>query len=142
MIREHVRVGGIYRLNGNKAKDELVRVFKINQKNVKCKTQAGVTWNAHPSFLSEVTSEEAAAFGSSASVAAAGPALVLGSAVRYIGSSTRMKQHMADWPPVLVIVGERSGLFRAAPLGGRGGQYVTGLEASDFEVVNFELAGL
>lgn len=113
----------------------LVKVVKVNPKNIKVVKMNGERWNVHPTFLSPATTEEAATF----SVAEPGGRLVMGTAVRFKSGATTH----ASSSDLYVVLGTHGGAYRLAKFGGDGGRYFTGIDSSQLEVVQVnEIVGL
>lgn len=128
MNRYEMYPGQILRLVAPRAGSCLVKVLKVNPKNIKVQKENGETWNVSPSFLS--LPEEGETF----EAAPAASRLVMGQVVRFV--SGLMPQDL------FVVCGEHSGAFRLAKLGGDGNRYYRGINPEQVEVVNFELAGV
>ena len=130
-----VRPGDILWMDTSRTGRELVKVLKINQKNLKVETQAGQVWNCPPVFLTETTAADAASF----TAAPAGTALVLGQTVRFVPGTGLARKCKYD---LLVVVGASGDKYRLAPLGGDQGRYYRGIASADLEVVPFSLTGV
>lgn len=108
---------------------QIVKVLKVNPKNIKVETEDGTVWNCHPALLDPTT----ASFHSK--VAAGAPMLTLGTVVRF-------KEAVRNKYPLLVVVANHAGSWRLAPLGGDKGHYYRGIQAHELEAVNFNLEGV
>lgn len=115
---EHAKVGGRV----------VVKITKVNPKNVKTVTASGQPWNVHPSFLSEATEAEQEDFKSGVPEGADRP-LVLGQAVRF-----RARPEEG----VLVVIASGSGGYRVTKLGGDGNRYWPNVQAEQVEVLNID----
>ena len=133
MLRDEIYAGQILWLNHNKngyvTDQELVRVLRVNPKNIKCESENGTTWTAHPSFLSLADSDDVARF----SVAAPGEQLTLGAVVRFKAGSV-YSRHSAKYRDLVVIAHKSNGMWSLAPLGGDRGKYFKSIPAGALEV--------
>lgn len=107
---------------------ELVRVLRVNPKNIKAETQNGTVWSVHPTFLSLADSDDVARF----TVLAPGAQLTLGAVVQFKEGSFYAKK----FPQYtnLVVIGHKDMFWSTAPLGGDGGVYFSKCTADDLVV--------
>lgn len=129
MIREDIYIGQILDINA-RGKRTKVKVIKVNPKNVKCVTEDGTKWNAHPSFLHLPKD-------ATWTPAAAGPAPSL-----TVGSLVRFKNAALNKHPLYVVIGSHASTWRIAAVGGDGGRYYRGITAAELEVVDYKIDGL
>lgn len=132
MMRHELYPGLVCWLASPKNPRCLVRVVKVNPKNVRVIKEDGARWNVHPTFLSNASVAEQTSF----KLIEPDEALVLGSVVRLKDAKARDKH------PLLVIIRERASLFTLAPLGGDRGLHYSGISAAELEIVKFELNGV
>ena len=127
MISRHtLYTGKIVWLDDNRGLRELVKVEKVNPKNIKVVTQSGKRWNASPFFLHEATPEDMS-----------GWTEVLPEKPLYLGTGVRFRDGRDSH--IYVILGDTSGLYRIAKLGGDGNRYIRGVSASQLEVVDLNI---
>lgn len=127
MNREDVYVGSILDIVA-RGKRTKVKVLKVNPKNIKCITEDGSKWNAHPSFLHLPTD----ATWTPAVAAPSTPGINLGVVVRF--KNKALNKH-----PLYVVIGSHASAWRVAALGGDGGRYYRGISSAELEVVNVNL---
>lgn len=134
MNRSDIRVGQIVWLNHGKVGGKtLVRVEKVNPKNIKVAEQNGTLWNCHPTFLSHADADEQASFAKQPE----GQQLTLGAVVRFLPGSPQERR----WPQYrdLVVIANKAGLFSLAPLGGDSGKYIRGISSTALVVQAVEV---
>lgn len=133
MLRDEIYNGQIlwlnHKKNGYVTSRELVRVLRVNPKNIKCESENGTTWTAHPSFLSLADSDDVARF----SVAAPGEQLTLGAVVRFKAESA-YSRYRAQYRDLVVIAHKSNGMWSLAPLGGDKGKFFKSIPAEALEV--------
>lgn len=129
MNRYEMYPGQTLRLIAPKAGNCLVKVLKVNPKNIKVQKEDGQVWNVAPSFLFETEPGEVFA-----TLPEPAMRLVTGMVVKF--TSSKMPQDL------FVVIGEHGGAYRLSKLGGDGGRYYRGILSTQVEVVNFELAGV
>lgn len=135
MHKNDLYVGQIVKMSApGRVGKSLVRVEKINPKNIKVIKENGEKWNVHPLYLFPVTDEERDSF---TLTEAPGASLVMGAVVKFKGVMESKSKY-----PLLVVVGQHGEGYRLAPLGGDGGRYYRGISASQIEIVNFDVAGV
>jgi hypothetical protein len=122
--------GQVLLLDAPKAGTCLVKVTKVNQKNVKVIKEDGQVWNVSPFYLSPVPEDKAAEFTPTTSGAAR---LTTGMVVQFV--SLRMPRDL------FVVIGERAGTFRLTKLGGDNGRYYPSITPEQVEVVDFAVSG-
>lgn len=129
MHRNELYVGQVLVLNTSRTGRLLVKVKKINPKNVKVVTESGAAWGCSPSFL--LLPEPHEVFEAAAGSASSSD-LHMGTAVRFIDGRVA---------GIFVICGSHSGSWRLAKLGGNGGRYYSGIATERLEVVNLNIEG-
>lgn len=133
MLKSDIFVGQILRLRSSKFGNPLVKVVKVNPKNIKVIAEDGGRYNCSPGLL--LPTEPWDTFSPTPASAESTPRLTLGSVVRF-----KIKTDVKY--PLLVVVGSHKGTWRLAPLGGDDGRYYRGICAEQIEVVNFEMEGV
>lgn len=128
VFKHEIYPGQILRLTAPKAGSSLVKVLKVNPKNIKVQKENGETWNVSPSFLS------LPAEGETFETAPAAARLVMGSVVRF--TSERMPTDL------FVVLGQHGEGYRLAKLGGDNNRYYRGIYPTQVEVVDFALSGV
>lgn len=129
MKRHEVYLGQVLVLDTPTTGRILVKVKKINPKNIKVVTEAGGVWNCSALFL---TLPEPHEVFTPAAGSAPSSDLHMGTAVRFIDGSIA---------GLFVICGSHSGSWRLAKLGGNGGRYYSGIATERLEVVNLNIEG-
>lgn len=130
-MRHELYVGQIVSISIS-GKDTLARIDKINPRKIRITVESGAVYSASPSLLKAVSSEEADSFAASKTTD-----FVVGAGVRFKATSTSWTKVCPY--PVLVVVGQHSGNYRLAPLGGDRGKYFRGVPAEAIERVNLAL---
>lgn len=126
MNRDDIYVGQVLWMKHNKAAyRELVRVLRVNPKNIKAEAENGTTWTVHPSFLSLADSADVDRF----CVAAPGAQLTLGAVVQFTEGSVYRKHH-SQYTNLVVIGHKGSGFWSVAPLGGDQGKHFSKVPAT------------
>ncbi len=133
MNREDCYIGQTLKISSSAGAtygNKVVKVIKVNPRNIKVELESGGILNCSPYFLDETSDT----FTPVASPSGA-KRMVIGSVVRF--KDTAKNKH-----PLYVILAEYSGAWRIAPLGGDGGRYIRGVRSSSLEVVDFKLDGV
>lgn len=132
MHRDEIYAGQILWMNhtkGSVINSELVRVVRVNQKNVKAEAENGIIWTVHPSFLSIADTVDVCSF----EVQAPGEQLTLGAVVRFVTGSSQAERY-AMYRDFVVIAYKSDGTWSIAPLGGDRGKHIKSVR-SDVLVV-------
>jgi hypothetical protein len=138
VLRSTTSVGDILWIQFPKGR-KLGKVVKKNPKNFRLVLEDGTNVNASPFYLDTPTASESGEWLSgSASAARAGAptSLLLGQVVRFLPPSAK------KYEGLYVVLGQHSGTYRVARLGGNKNRYVRGVLPERVEVVDFELAGV
>lgn len=135
MKRYELYAGQIVMVEAPKAGKSLAKVIKVNPKNVKILLADGSRWNMHPTFIKRAaTPDEVKEFGDTLGAGSTeGASLTLGTAVMF-------KNNTGERKGVFVVIGSHGGTWRLARLGGDKGRYFRGIDSSEIQVVDFDLA--